>query len=635
MCGIYGTFNFDKHSKIDQQQLVRSTDTLFHRGPDGGSTYVDENIGFGHRRLSIIDIHGGAQPMTTPEGRYTVIFNGEIYNFLELRSELINQGHQFQTHSDTEVVLKLFSLIGVESFSKLRGMFAIAIWDKLERRLVLARDRIGIKPLYLFETQHGLQFASEVKAIIASGHYRPELNESVISTYLRIGYVPGPQTMFKGIIKMAPGSFRIYSETGLSKHDHFWRLPNVSQDNTSEKLSFEEKLQETVRLHMIADVPVGAFLSGGLDSSAIVASMTKETSAQINTFSIGYKNADAENELPFAKKVAEHFNTRHHEFILEPVDFLESIEPFLEHCEEPIGESQSIAFHKLSMLARPQVKVMLSGEGADEILGGYEIYSKMRVINNWAPLARLPGLKSALSLAAKVSKSAKVEKGMDWLLSEPELRYRSVNSTQSNSGLARVIANKEYLNTDNLNEKFSEFFKRYSDGSYLRTMNSIDILAWMPDNSLIRCDKMSMAASVEVRVPFLDHEMIEYCLRLPDERKINGKVQKVALREAMATQLPPEILQRRKQGFTVPLKSWFKGALFDQIHDVLTERSFVDRGLINTTEVKDLMRRMELGNPDAVELIFRLLVLALWLKKYCKSTSIAATHSTSQLSNVA
>jgi asparagine synthase (glutamine-hydrolysing) len=625
MCGIYGLFNFRRHNHVDRQQVLRSTTSLVHRGPDGGDLYVQENIGLGHRRLSIIDIEGGAQPMTSTDNRYTLVFNGEIYNFLELRADLVAKGHQFRSHSDTEVVLTLFALNGVESFSQLRGMFAIAIWDAVERRLVIARDRIGIKPLYLFESEGSVQFASEVKAIIASGQYKPALNESVVSSYLRIGYVPGPQTMFKDVVKMQPGSYRIYSEGAAPKTGLFWSLPAKKDDQTGGHMSFGEKLQETVRQHMIADVPVGAFLSGGLDSSAIVAVMSKETSEQVNTFCIGYRDSEAENELPYAKAVAEHLKTRHHEFVLEPADFLESIEPFLEHCEEPIGEPQSVAFHKLSMLAKPHVKVMLSGEGADEILGGYGIYSKMQQLQKMSPFARLPVIRSMLGAAARYSGSPKVEIAVEWLLSEPELRYRSVNATQSSAQLGRSISNPTFLDKSALDSKVSQIFRQYSDGSYLRTLNSIDILTWMPDNSLIRCDKMSMAASIEVRVPFLDHEMIEYCLRLPDEQKLRANMNKVALREAIAPLLPEFVLQRRKQGFTVPLSRWFKTSLFSQITDILTETSFIQRGFLNKNEVRTLIERMQQGHADAVDLVFRFLVLALWLKKYC---SIAAGATT-------
>jgi asparagine synthase (glutamine-hydrolysing) len=617
MCGIYGIFHYAKKQSVDFSLLQKSNDSMFHRGPDGGSTFVDQNLGFGHRRLSIIDIEGGAQPMATPDHRYTVVFNGEIYNFLELRAQLISEGHQFLTHSDTEVVLKLFTLEGLESFRRLRGMFAIAIWDSQTRHLTVCRDRIGIKPFYIFDDGQSIQFASEIKAIIASGHYKTSLNEGAVGTYLKIGYLPGTETMFKGIMKLSPGSYRVYSETVKPVDGKFWTLPTISEDKKASTLSFSEKLAETVKQHMISDVPVGAFLSGGLDSSAIVAMMSQFAPDSVNTFAVGYIDSDADNELPFAKQVAEHFKTRHHEFVLEPTDFLDSIDRFLEHCEEPIGEPQSIAFHKLADLAQPHVKVMLSGEGADEILGGYGVYSKMMQMQTWGSVGRLPVVKQLLETAGSLSGSSKVEKVVEWLTCSDALRYKSVNATQATSALEKIIQSPKFLDLTALDQRIGQFHEQYSGGSYLRTMNSIDLLTWMPDNSLIRGDKMSMAASIEVRVPFLDHELIEYCLQLPDGQKISNGIRKIALRESMKGRLPESILHRPKKGFTVPLSSWFKGKLFDEIQGILTDEQFLSRGFIARADIETLINRMTQGHTDAVDLVFRFLVLELWIRKYC------------------
>jgi asparagine synthase (glutamine-hydrolysing) len=617
MCGIYGIFHYGDKQAVDVVRLQKSNDSMLHRGPDGGSTFVDSNVGFGHRRLSIIDIEGGAQPMLTPDQRFTVVFNGEIYNFLELRAQLIEQGHQFLTHSDTEVVLKLFSLEGLASFKKLRGMFAIAVWDKQERQLTLSRDRIGIKPFYIFDDGTCIQFASEIKAILASGRYSTVLNEAAVGTYLKIGYLPGSETMFKGITKLGPGSYRVYSESAEPVDGKFWSLPRLREDQDTGAQTFNDKFAETVKQHMISDVPVGAFLSGGLDSSAIVSMMSRFAPDRVNTFAVGYKDSDEDNELPYAKQVAEHFNTRHHEFVLEPTDFLESIDRFLEHCEEPIGEPQSIAFHKLADLARPYVKVMLSGEGADEILGGYGVYSKMMQLQQWGTVGRLPVVKQLLETAGRISGSSKIEKVVEWITCPDDLRYKSVNATQTTTSLEKIIQSPKFLDLSFLDQKIANIHKEYSDGSYLRAMNSIDLLTWMPDNSLIRGDKMSMAASIEVRVPFLDHELIEFCLQLPDSQKIQNGTRKVALREAMKGVLPENILHRPKKGFVVPLNRWFKGKLFDEIQGILTDEQFVSRGFISRDDIQKLIQRMSKGDSDAVDLVFRFLVLELWIRKYC------------------
>jgi asparagine synthase (glutamine-hydrolysing) len=464
-----------------------------------------------------------------------------------------------------------------------------------------------------------LQFGSEVRAFIASGLYSSSLNEPAVNTFLEIGYLPGPETFFKGVIKLPPACFAVYQPDGKSRTDRYWTLPVATDRIVKPSLSFSEKLAETVKQHMIADVPVGAFLSGGLDSSAIVAMMAKFAPDRVNTFAVGYKNSGADNELPHAAVVAKHFNTRHHEFVLEPDDFLESIDYFLEHCEEPIGEPQSIPFYKLAQMARPYVKVMLSGEGADEILGGYGIYEKMLMIDRLSHVTRLPGIKQLMQGGSKWVGSQKIEKLVQWLTEDPNQRYRSVNATQVSSQVSAMIASAQYLDNGGFRKKIADLHKQAAQGSLLRTMNGIDLLTWMPDNSLIRGDKMSMAASVEVRVPFLDHELVEYCLALPDKQKIHQGVQKVALRNSMAGILPESILNRRKQGFTVPLSKWFKGELSDQIKQILTDQQFLDRGIVSRSTVESFLKLMHEGQGYAVDMIFRLLVLELWIRKYCIS----------------
>jgi asparagine synthase (glutamine-hydrolysing) len=617
MCGIYGVLHFDDAKVANSASIQRASKSMNHRGPDGQGIFVEGKVGLAHRRLSIIDVETGGQPMHSADSRFVMVYNGEIYNFLELREQLARSGHLFVTQSDTEVVLKSFQVYGEKAFSMLRGMFAIAIWDRERRELTLARDRIGIKPLYLHATNDMLQFGSEVKALIASGLYEAQLNDCAVYPFLNIGYMPGPETFFKGVFKLSPGCYTVYQHDGKSQTSRYWSLPSATNQAELPSMSFSEKLAETVKQHMIADVPVGAFLSGGLDSSAIVALMSQLDSERINTFSVGYNNSGTDSELPHAAVVAKHFNTRHHEFILEPNDFLESIENFLEHCEEPIGESQSIPFYKLAQLAQPHVKVMLSGEGADEILGGYGIYEKMMVIDRWSRIARLPVVNQIIQGSSKLVGSQKLSKLIQWLTDEPSQRYRSVNATQVTAQVDALIASAKYSDAAYFREQVAQLHARASHGSLLRTMNGFDLLAWMPDNSLIRGDKMSMAASIEVRVPFLDHELVEYSLGLPDKLKIDHGVQKVVLRESMVGLLPESILKRRKQGFTVPLSRWFKGELNDQIRQILTDRQFLDRGIVTKSGVENYLEKMRQGHGYAVDMIFRLLVLELWIRKYC------------------
>ena len=620
MCGICGVVS-STLGRGDIYTLINDmNNSQIHRGPDDGGIYCSDGIGLGHRRLSIIDLAGGHQPMQNRDGSVTIAFNGEIYNYKQLRSDLIAKGYVFSTGSDTEVILNQYLEDGIACLDKLRGMFSFAIRDEREKKLYLARDRVGIKPLYYAETGKGLVFASEIKAILKSGLVKPEIELDAVDSFLTVGLVPSPQTLFKSIHKLPPGCYSLVSSSGEFSIRKYWDMTNITANgSTNIEEAFESEIRDAVKTHLMSDVPVGVFLSGGLDSSAIVALMREIEGQRIETFSIGYCDSIDSSELGYADLVAQHFNTVHHEHILEPLDFFGAVQQTLQFTDEPIDQPSAIALYQLSKFASQHVKVVLSGEGMDEILAGYPIYSMMARIEKNSRIYRALGGRFWTRSLAGLGMGEKLIKHLDWLSEPFEGRYHSVNCYLTRT-TRQAIYNQDLLDrSTTIDDYFSGLIGGLEGCSMLQKMSIVDLCSWIPDSVLVKADRMSMAASIELRVPFLDHRVVEFCVGLPDRYKISNGSRKHLLREVMKDKLPETIISRPKKGFPVPIGEWFKGELYGPLHDVLSAQNAINRQLFREGYAIDKLQEHRSGKSDNSVRLFLVLVLELWYKNFINS----------------
>ncbi len=624
MCGICGILNRDFVTPVSSALIEHMAGLLAHRGPEAEGFFADPGIGLGHRRLKIIDLEGGIQPMYSADEDIVVIFNGEIYNFAEVRASLERAGHQFRTNSDTEVIIEAYRAHGEACVEYFRGMFAIALYDRPRRKLLLIRDRLGIKPLYYHLDDQRLIFASEVKPVLQALERKPAVNRGALDFYLSVGYVPGEATLFDSIRKLQPGHMMIV-EHGRCEIRPYWDLENRAADATDEEdaaRGFTELLAESIELRMISDVPIGAFLSGGVDSSVVVGMMSRLSDDPVKTFSVGYEDDENASELAYARIVARHFNTDHHEYILKPLDFFDSMDLLLEHAEEPIVESAAVALLQLSRLAKREVTVILSGEGGDEILAGYPLHQtmpKLDRIHAW--LRYLPNF-ARDAVGAAFAGHEKMTKYWDWAQMPLERRYQSISNDVTLSIKRRMYRDASLLDAHRETaDYYAELFARLSRGSRLRKMTYSDLKSWLPDDLLVKADKMTMAASLELRVPFLDHKLVEYATALPDRLRLNGQHGKYLLKKYAETLLPHEIVYRRKQGFPVPISSWFRNELYTRTAEILLDRSSLDRGYFNPEYIENLLRRHRQGREDLSRRIFALLNLELWHRKYMDSAA--------------
>lgn len=589
-----------------------------HRGPDDEGYHVDGACGIGMRRLSIIDLDSGHQPISNEDGYIWVVFNGEIYNYQELRRNLIGSGHSFKTNSDTETLIHLYEQEGVQGISKLRGMFAYAMWDGRNRSLLLVRDRFGKKPLYYATRPEGLYFGSELKCLRAAG-VPLEIDEEALRLYLQFSYIPDPWSPYRAIRKLPPGSWMRYHADGRVERGDYWKLP-APAERAAPELSPEKARQrirdvfdESVRLRMIADVPLGAFLSGGIDSSSVVASMALQSKEPVKTFSIGFEEATF-NELPFAAMIAEKYRTDHHAIIVRP-DCIDLMSKMVDICDEPFGDEACIPTYIVSQFAVEHVKVVLTGDGGDELFGGYESFfavEKMR----WAD--RIPGIaRGALSMVASRLPYSAYGKNLLRAVSRGSAldRYFEMNS-------APYFLRKRLLEPE---------WMLPADGMYLAQRLShcllppgADVLsqalyfeatAKLTGDMLVKVDRMSMANSLEVRCPLLDHELAELAATIPHAWKMaEGKGKRILI-EALGDRLPPELLNRRKMGFSFPLSVWFRGPLREYLWDHLTGRAFMDRRIASPEFVTHLLQEHQSGRRDNSHWLYTLLMLELWFRQ--------------------
>lgn len=615
MCGIFGIYYFDNSRPVNERVVKDATDVMSHRGPDDSGYYVSGNIGLGHRRLSIIDLSAGHQPMANEDSRVITAYNGEIYNFKEIRQELITKGHTFLTHCDTEVIVHGYEEWGTECVQKFNGMFGFILWDDRSKKVWVVRDRLGIKPLYYYCNEDVFICASEIKPILKTGVIKPELNPDVLDAYFSIGYVPGPETLFKGIKKVLPGHYLLL-ENGRLYEKRYWDFDSINCKDTSfehASQQIEALLHDAVDKRLMSDVPIGVFLSGGLDSSAVVGLMRDTVGSDpINTFTVSYRNNFSEEK--YARIIADRFDTEHHVFYLEAEDFFSSLRTLVSFAEEPIVEPAAIALYHISKLAREKAIVLLSGEGSDEIFAGYYLYQHMKKIDLFH--RHLPGpVKRMINSISTYLPKDKHRKFADWLTSPLEEHYQGTSSYLTPSLKKNVYTPDFYrARSTYLDDHFSTYFNRVRHKDPLGQMLYVDTKTWLVDDLLLKADKMTMAASIELRVPFLDYRLVEAAAALPSEYKINKGEGKYIFKKIVEPFLPDEIVYRKKMGFPVPTESWFQGDLMSEVENVFSR--FKNNRFINYHTLSNCLDRHRKGIEDHSKFIMTMLVFAEWLKQY-------------------
>ena len=622
MCGIAG-FILNGKYKDSSAILQKMTDAISHRGPDDYGFFETNDrsfsyrIGLGHRRLSIIDLESGRQPISNEDGSIQIVFNGEIYNFIELKRILRSRGHIFATESDTEVIVHAYEEYGVHCVEHLRGMFAFAIWDSEKEKLFLARDRFGKKPLFLSENNGNLFFASEIKAILACPGIETKVNNQAVWQYLAYRYVPGPATLFAHIRKLPPATVATWASGYLVEQTYYnppdqkcWVSSSLPVDPTN---AFLDKLDESVKIRMVSDVPFGAFLSGGIDSSAIVALMSRHSSLPIKTFSVGFKEEEY-SELSHARIIAKEYETEHHELILSQVKLIDELEALVKFRDAPIAEPSDIPIYLLSKEARKTVKMVLTGEGSDEILGGYpkHVFEQFVTLYQLVPA----GIRTKL-LAPLI-----------FLL---PYRFRRAKTAIINLGLTDIkdrfprwfgalsIEEREVFTAVKpfeLAESPEPHFITEQGNSPLRRILYFDQTSWLPDNLLERGDRMTMAASLEARMPFMDHELAEFVSALPDSFRIRGMQTKWILRQAMKKLLPASILGRDKVGFRVPVNEWFQGPMREYLYDHLISPSSITKAYYHSKALNQVLDDHVNARQNNEKLLWALLTLEIWHRQY-------------------
>ncbi len=631
MCGICGLAT---HGAEPERGLVeRMTRTIVHRGPDGEGIFTAPGVGLGMRRLAIIDLVSGQQPMPNETGEIQVVFNGEIYNYVELRRELEAKGHRFRTQSDTEVIPHLYEAHGLEFATRLNGIFAIALWDSRLQRLLLIRDRVGVKPLFYAVRDGTLYFGSEMKCLLAAGASARQLNLPAVDRFLTFEYTAGTETLFADAHKLPPASWLTWTR-GEIRTGSYWRIAprdpasDVSDDEWAERL--RHTLDEAVKRQMISDVPLGAFLSGGIDSSIIVSAMSRASDRPVRTFSIGFKN-QSYNELPFAAAMARHCHTLHRERVLAP-EYLSMVDEVIEHLDQPIADFSVFPTLLVSRVAREEVTVVLSGDGGDELFAGYDAYLADRAAARTVDLLPRP-LRHAIALAATALPDTPRKKGLLNSLRRflegatlPAAWQHMRWMTFLSPAQRRELYSDELLAAaaDGADATIRSYLGNVGDDRLQRQL-FCDMLFYLPEDILMKVDHMGMAASIENRVPFLDNEVVQLAAQMPSRLKWHGRTRKYILKRAYQDALPPVILAREKQGFSIPLKTWLNEEWNGLMHDVLDEATLRRDGLFNPATVGRWMVEHESGRANHSHILWALMVFQLWKRRF-----LALPSATSQ-----
>ena len=623
MCGICGISHAD--NRVPERGLIeKMTGAILHRGPDSDGFYVNAGIGLGVRRLAIIDVAGGDQPIPNEDESLWVIFNGESHNFHELHAHLVGRGHEFRTQSDTECILHLYEEYGDECVQYLRGQAAIALWDGRERKLLLARDRMGKKPLYYSVQDRTIYFASELSALLKALPHEPEPNHEALDLYLSLQYIPDPFTAYKNIHKLPP-AHRLIWQDGRARLEKYWDFTYQPKHNADEVELIEELrslLKEAVRIRLLSEVPLGAHLSGGIDSSIIVALMAELSDTPVKTFSVGFEE-EAFSELEYARTIAQKYSTDHREFILKYGDLPSTLETITRHFGEPFADPSAIPLYHISKLTREHVTVVINGDGGDEDFAGYQRYWLDPMANQYlrAPqfLTRnlIPSIARHLPDSSNRPVGQSFVNGLKRLHQLPEidarasiLRWGSFFSPRQRAQLW----NPDFkFRPDNAQSLLAERFDSM-EGSFLDRTLYTDLHTYLPGDLLVKTDRMGMAASIEPRSPFLDHKLVEWAARVPDHFKVRGFSGKYLLRKAFAEELPDSIKRRGKQGFGIPLGAWFRGPLYDWAKELLTSKGNPLEPMFNSGMIESLFEEHRTGRNDHGKRIYALTMLALWSK---------------------
>jgi asparagine synthase (glutamine-hydrolysing) len=622
MCGICGIVDFARPETISREAVHRMNETVRHRGPDDEGIHIGPGIGLGHRRLSIIDLAGGHQPMSNEDGTVWVLLNGEIYNYPELRQGLLAHGHRFATRSDTEAIVHLYEECGEECFSRLRGMFAIALWDSRERKLLLARDRVGKKPLFYAPSGTRIVFGSELKALLAGDNVSQEIDPHALCDYFSFGYIPAPKSIYKAVRKVRPGHYLAASAQGIREVE-YWDISfgQVETRNEQEWCDLlRHQLCEATRVRLMSDVPLGAFLSGGVDSSSVVAMMSRVMKRPVTTCSIGFAEREF-NEAGYARRVAEQFRTEHYEQIVRP-NAVEIVDKLAWHYDEPFADSSAVPTFYVSQVARQHVTVALGGDGGDESFAGYRRY----VFDYWenqlrcrvpprlrryvfAPLARWY---PPLAWAPRVFRAKATFQSLS--LSPLEGYFNSISGLRPNEkprlfhpDFARSLGDYNSI------EVLRYYYDRARTDDLLSRVQYVDIKTYLPDDILVKVDRASMAVSLEVRAPLLDHNLMETAARIPSSLKLRGRSGKYIFKKALEKVLPADILYRKKQGFGVPLGRWFRHELREMAYETIFSRP---DELLDVKFMRSMWEQHQRGTHDRSAILWGILMYRKWQRTF-------------------
>jgi asparagine synthase (glutamine-hydrolysing) len=633
MCGISGVVYRDPAHPVDRELLRRVTSVLSHRGPDADGFFWGPGAGLGHRRLSIIDLSTGDQPIYNEDRSKVVVFNGEIYNFQELRTDLVQRGHRFTTSSDTEVLLHGWEEYGDGFVARLRGMFAFALWDLRARRLLLARDRVGKKPLYYTQDGERLLFGSELKALITDPSVKRALSVEALDDYLTFGAVPAPRTIYQNVQQVPPAHYLVW-EGGRTRTVEYWDvayrdLPARSEDECLEQ--FDSIFTEAVRLRLISDVPLGAFLSGGVDSTAVVATMASLLDRPVATTTVTFGER-AFNEAPHARTVADTLGTDHEEVVVKPraVDILPTL---VWHLDEPFADSSAIPTYYVSQAARRRVTVALSGDGGDEVFAGYQWRYGLNLLEarlrGWIPGPVRRGVVGPL--AAIWPKADRLPRPLRWkfllrnLSLDPEQAYFNDMSLFTPADKRGLLTDgfRQGLNGHDPFTAFRTHFDRVRGQDHLRRILYVDLKTWLPNDILVKMDRMAMANSLEVRSPLLDHHVIEFAAGLPSEMKYHGRTSKYLLKRFAERRVPPSVIHRPKMGFSIPLASWLRGELRPMAEDLLLSERALGRSYFQPETIRGMWTRHQEGQRNHAHHLWALMVLELWHRMFVDESAPA------------
>jgi len=620
MCGIAGQFLVGH--EVDPRHIRAMCDEIRHRGPDEDGYHVEGACGIGMRRLSIIDLETGQQPIANEDKTVWSVLNGEIYNYRELRTELVRRGHSFRTRSDTETLVHLYEEEGTVGVLRLRGMFAYAIFDSRDQSLLLVRDRFGKKPLYFAALPEGLFFASELKSLRAAG-VPLDLDYEALRLYCFLNYIPDPWSPYLAIRKLPAGGWMRYHANGRIETGQYWRMPVPAEEplpgvtETSARDHLRRLFDDSVKSRLVADVPLGAFLSGGIDSSSVVASMAVHSGARVKTFSIGFEEPEF-NELPLARATAKKYDTEHHELIVHP-DSVEPVEKLVHHFDEPFGDSSAIPTYLVSRFAAQHVKVVLTGDGGDELFAGYDSFA---TVQQMSMMDRVPqSLRRLISRIADSLPYSAYGKNFLRAISRPTALERYFEGIAPHFLLGRLYGSQILPPADT--RFLARSLARYlvpGAADFLTQALYFEATAKLTGDILVKVDRMSMANSLEVRCPLLDHKLAEFAAQLPHAWKLRNGRGKQILTETLGRRLPPEVLNQPKRGFGVPLAAWFRGSLKNFLWDHLTDGSLIRRGMVSATCIRQLLEEHDRGRRNNAHYLWSLLMLELWLREYSRTS---------------